>query len=56
MADRSAPKTARVVGLTVVGVIALALAVFFIIGALEGDPTNDLEERQPDPASMSPSS
>jgi hypothetical protein len=35
-------------------VIALALAIFLIIGWVQGDPTNDLEERQPEPASASP--
>lgn len=56
MAGRSGPKTARLVGLTVLGVIAIALTIFLVIGWLEGDPTNDLEQRQPEPASSSPDS
>ena len=55
-AGRSAPGTARMVGLIVVGGIAIALAIFLLIGFLEGDTTDDLEERQPNPAETPTSS
>lgn len=55
-AGRSPARTARLIGFIVVGGIALVLAVFLVIGLLEGDATDDLEERQPNPAETPTSS
>jgi hypothetical protein len=46
--------TALRIGFGVLGVIFLVLLVFLLITWIQGDPTNDLEERQPTP-SASPS-
>ncbi|WP_395692377.1 hypothetical protein [Nocardioides sp.] len=38
---------ARTVGLVLLGAIFLVLAIFFVITLLAGDPTDHLQERQP---------
>lgn len=52
--DQQTSGTAWRVGFATIGVILVVLLVFLAITWIEGDPTNDLEERQPTP-SASPS-
>jgi hypothetical protein len=47
-------RKAGTVGLVVLGAIVLVLLILLAITWITGDPTNDLEERQPSP-SASPS-
>ena len=53
--DLTPPQTTRRIGLVTVGGILVLLVVLLLIAYLEGDPTDDLKERQPSP-SPSPSS
>lgn len=48
--ERTPGQTARLVGLVTVGGLLVALTVFLVITQVTGDPTDDLENRQPTPS------
>jgi hypothetical protein len=53
MEQESAPlpeKESRSLAIVILGGIALVLAVFLVIALIVGDPTDHLEERQPEPS------
>jgi hypothetical protein len=50
MTARTPSQLTRLVGLVMLGVIAVTLLVFLAITMWHGDPTDDREDNQPEPS------